>query len=80
MPSKNLCLWAVCGGFAAAHGPQKGISGAAWPPPNPHRVSRVIEKQTLSQRPLDPGLLQAPHAATYDRWASAAGAAPQLLV
>jgi len=41
MPSKIRCLWATCGGCAAARGPQKGISGAAVPPPNPHRVTRV---------------------------------------
>jgi len=35
MPSKILFLWATRGGFAAARGPQKGISGAAAPPPNP---------------------------------------------
>src|SRR5438552_12086331 len=28
-PAKTLFLWATCGGFAAARGPQQGISGAA---------------------------------------------------
>src|SRR4051794_31479140 len=43
MPSKNLFLWAACGGFAAARGPQQRISGAAAPPPNPYRVSPVSD-------------------------------------
>jgi len=42
MPSKTLYLWARCGGFAAAPGPQKESAGAAVPPPHPHRLSRVI--------------------------------------
>ena len=41
MPSRTLFLWARCGGLAAAPGPQKEISGAAVPPPNPHRITRV---------------------------------------
>jgi len=45
MTSKILFLRATCGGKAATRGPQKGISGAAPPPPHPHRVSPVIKKQ-----------------------------------
>src|SRR3954452_13372014 len=50
--SKNLFLWAACGGFAAARGPQQRISGAASPPPNPHHVSHVIsyEKGQLHEQ------------------------------
>jgi len=35
MPSKNRIPQASSGGKAAAAGLQKGISGAAQPPPNP---------------------------------------------
>src|SRR5215218_10320607 len=38
-PSKILSLWAVCGGFAAAYGPQKEISGRLRLPKPHHRVS-----------------------------------------
>src|SRR5215211_7932484 len=40
-PPRISFLWAVCRGKAAAHSPQKGILGAASPPPNLHRVTRV---------------------------------------
>src|SRR5438045_641533 len=49
MPSTIRSLWSTCGGFAAARGPQKGISGGGCaapkpPPPNSCYFTRLIER------------------------------------